>query len=483
MLVQVTIENFLSFREETTFSMLGVSGDQHHADHLAVDAAGKGRSLLPISAIYGANAAGKSNLIKAIDFAKDLILEGTRSSQALQVSSFKLGNYSNKPSKIEFIFTYKGDLYSYGFRLNNTQILEEWLYGTPFGKKREVPYFERVTSQKKETTVEYGTPLKGRSKKREQFLDFVAQGTRPNQLFLTEAIDRNVQTVKPVVDWFRKVLTIIPAEASSRGLELGILSNKEFTNFLSDFLRFADTGIDSIGTEEVEFDFDRHFPGMPQSMREELLQDLSKAGEEAGEDFVAMFENFRGKRYLLVKGTQGNLSLIQLRTQHRHANGHLVDFSMEEESEGTQRLIHLMPVLFLLQENPEKVILLDELDRRLHPLLSRRFIEVALSCRKKNSQNQLIFTTHDTNLLDLDLLRRDEIWFVEKNRQGASHLYSLAEFKIQPDIKIEKGYLNGRFGAIPFFGDIRNLGWLDCETESSEITDSKNEKAQSNKAI
>lgn len=481
MLVQVTIENVLSFREETTFSMLGVSSDQHHADHLAVDAAGKGRSLLPISAIYGANAAGKSNLIKAIDFAKRLVLEGTRSSQAIPVSSFKLGNYSNKSSKFEFIFTYRGNLYSYGFRLNLTQILEEWLYVTPSGKKREVLYFERVTSEKKDTTVEYGTPLKGKSEKRKQFLDFIVQGTRPNQLFLTEAVERNVQAVKPVLDWFRKVLTIIPAEASSRGLEIGILSNKEFTKFLSDFLRFSDTGIDSIGTEEVELDFERHFPGMPDSMREEILQDIAEAGEEAGEDFVAMFENFRGKRYVLMKGTQGNFSLIQLITQHRNENGQLVDFSMEEESDGTQRLINLIPALFMLQINSEKVILLDELDRRLHPLLSRRFIEVALSCRKQSSQSQLIFTTHDTNLLDLDLLRRDEIWFVEKNQQGASHFYSLAEFKI-PDQKIEKGYLNGRFGAIPFFGDIRNLGWLDCETAPSEKTDSKNEKDQSNQA-
>ncbi|MBW4574280.1 MAG: ATP/GTP-binding protein [Aphanothece sp. CMT-3BRIN-NPC111] len=453
--------------------MVGVSSDQHHADHIAVGAAGKGRSLLPISAIYGANAAGKSNLIKAIDFAKDLIVEGTRSGQTIPVSPFKLGDYSKKPSKFEFIFTYIGNLYSYGFKLNTTQILEEWLYITPSGKKREVPCFERVTSEKKETKVEYGSTLKGRSEKRKQFLDFIAQGTRPNQLFLTEAIERNVQTVKPVVDWFRKVLTIIPAEATYRGLELGILSSKEFTNFLSDFLRFAGTGIDSIGAEEVDLDFDYHFPGMPENMREELLQEIT----EAGEDSVVMMESPLRKRYLLMKVAQSNFSLIQLRTQHRHENGQLVDFSMEEESEGTQRLINLIPALFLIQEKPEKVILLDELDRRLHPLLSRRFIEVALSCRKPSSQSQLIFTTHDTNLLDLDLLRRDEIWFVEKNQQGASHLYSLAEFKIQSDIKIEKGYLNGRFGAIPFFGDIRSLGWLDCETEPSKKTDSKNEKA------
>src|SRR4028119_1826661 len=224
MLIQLTIQNFLSFRDEVTFSMVGVNSDQQHIDHLAEDAAGKGRSILPIGAIYGANAAGKSNLLEAISFAKNLVVQGTRTSETIPVSPFKLGDYSKQPSKFEFIFTHQGTRYSYGFTLNREQIFKEWLYGIPDGGKLEVMYFERVTSSKKETTVEYGSKLKGRSKKREQFLDFIAQGTRPNQLFLTEAIDRNVQTVKPVVDWFRKVLTIIPAEASSRGLELGILS-------------------------------------------------------------------------------------------------------------------------------------------------------------------------------------------------------------------------------------------------------------------
>ncbi|WP_016949315.1 ATP/GTP-binding protein [Anabaena sp. PCC 7108] len=474
MLVQLTIENFLSFREETTFSLVGVSSDQRHADHFAVDAAGKGRSLLPISAIYGANAAGKSNLIKAIDFAKNLIVEGTRSGQIIPISPFKLGDDNKKPSKFEFIFTYRDNLYSYGFKLNATQILEEWLYVTPAGKKREVLYFERITSENKETKVELGASLKGRSNKNKQFLEFIEQGTRPNQLFLTETVDRNVQLVKPVFDWFKKVLTVIPAEATHQGLELGMLNSKEFTDFLSNFLKFAGTGIDSIGTTEVELDFDRYLPDIPENHREEIIQNLS----ESGENSAVMIENSLGKRYLLMKNSQNQLNLIQIRTQHHHESGHLVDFTIEEESEGTQRLINLIPALFILKENPEKVIFLDELDRRLHPLLSRQFVEGALKCKSQNNMSQLIFTTHDTNLLDLELLRRDEIWFVEKNKQGASHIYSLAEFKIRPDLEIEKGYLNGRFGAIPFFGDIRSLGWLDCEddvTKKNNINNGKNQ--------
>ena len=443
--------------------MLGVNEDLNHIKHLAIDVAGKGKSLLPVAAIYGANAAGKSNLINAIDFAKDLIVEGTRSGQAIPVSTFKLADYSKKPSKFEFIFTSENTFYSYGFTLNYSQIFEEWLYGIPANKKKEVLYFIRNTSKNKETKVEYGVTLRGRSDKYKQFLDFIAQGTRPNQLFLTEAVERNVKSLRPVVNWFKRVLTIISAESRYTGLEIGILSSKEFTSFLSEFLKFAGTGIDSIGLDEVILDFDYHFPEMPESMRDELSQELA----EASENSVIMIDNLMGKRYLLMKGEQEQIRLMQLKTKHRHEKGQLVDFSIDEESEGTQRLINLIPTLFILKKNPEKVIFLDELDRRLHPLLSRQFLEFYLQCKTEESRSQLIFTTHDTNLLDLELLRRDEIWFVEKNQQGASHLYSLAEFKIRPDLKIEKGYLNGRFGAIPFFGDIRSLGWLDCQTESS----------------
>ena len=462
MLVQVRIENFLSFREAICFSMVGVNSDLNHVNHLAADAVGDGKSVLPVAAIYGANAAGKSNLIEAIDFAKDLIVEGTRSGKILPVSPFKLGNGSKKHSKFEFIFTYQNTCYSYGFTLKPSQILEEWLYAIPHQQKEEVLYFERRTSEKGETQVEYGDPLKGKSDENKQFLDFIARGTRSNQLFVTEAVDRNVELLLPIVNWFKKALTIIPAETPFTGLEIGILSSEEFTSFLSGFLKFAGTGIESIGIDEVTVDLDYHFPDMSEDMRDELNQQLA----EAGENSVLMID-FGKKRYLLMKGEQDQISLMQIKTKHRHEKGQLVDFSIDEESEGTQRLINLIPILFTLKKESEKVILLDELDRRLHPLLSRQFLEFFLQGKAEDIRNQLIFTTHDTNLLDLDILRRDEIWFLEKNQQGASHLYSLAEFKIRPDLKIDKGYLNGRFGAIPFFGDIHSLGWLDAETKPS----------------
>ena len=468
MLIQFTIQNFLSFRDEVTFSMVGVNSDNQHIDHLSNNEAGEGNSILPLAAIYGANAAGKSNLVKAISFVKELVVDGTRAEQLIPVPIFKLGDYSKKPTKFEMIFTHKGSQYSYGFKLNKEQILEEWLYGIPQGRKREVMYFERITSTstKKETTVEYGTILKGRSRtigensKRQLNLEFIAKGTRYNQLFLTEAVDRSVKELTPVFNWFKNILTIIPAEVNYTALEGGVHDgNEPFIDFLNAFIKSAGTGIESISTQKIDIDSDQYFLNLPKSERDVLSQELD---QNSG----VMLQNAQGRRVILSKGAGGELTLMRLRINHRSEDGSLVDFSMEEESDGTQRLIYLVPSLFLLKQDFKMVVFIDELDRRLHPLLTRYFIETAIKYRGKG--NQLIFTTHDANLLDLDLLRRDEIWFIEKDIQGASSCYSLAEFKIRPDLKIEKGYLNARFGAIPFFGDVQNLGWIDQSSELSK---------------
>jgi uncharacterized protein len=462
MLVQFTVKNFLSFKEETTFSMVGIDSDHSHESHLIFNPCAKNQSLVRISSIYGANAAGKSNLIEAISFAQDLIIEGTRSGKSIPITTYKLGAQSKIPSKFEFIFIHRNTQYSYGFKLNSSQILEEWLYVVPDGKKREVMYFERITTEQKETTVKYGASFRGKKKDNEQFLNFIAQGTRPNQLFLTEAEDRNVSTISPVFEWFEDVLTIIPAEAHFNGLEVVMFQDKNFTKFLSNILKHVGTGIESIAMEEVELDFERYLPEIPKDVKEKILADFE---EERGNAFV-MISTPANRHYLLKKSDDEQLSLILLTTQHLNEDGELISFEMREESDGTQRLINLVPILFMLQEKPEKVIFIDELDRRLHTLLSRQFLEMVLTCSSEDNNNQLIFTTHDTNLLDLEFLRRDEIWFVEKNNRGVSSLYSLAEFKIRPDLKIEKGYLNGRFGAIPFFGDLNSLGWLKCDDES-----------------
>lgn len=203
MLVQFSVANFLSFNEEQVFSMVASIGDQHPA-HLIPDVPRKGESLLRGAAIYGANAAGKSNLVHALRFAQTLILEGTRGSQSIPVRPFRLGGSEPRPSKFEFIIHSGGVLYNYGFRVDFARVWEEWLFATP--GKQEVPYFQRTTDERGQVTVEFGPSFKGRSKRQEEFLNSLAQDTAPNQLFLTRVALQNVAEVTLLCEWFEMSL-------------------------------------------------------------------------------------------------------------------------------------------------------------------------------------------------------------------------------------------------------------------------------------
>ncbi len=451
MLVQFTVENFLSFRAETTFSMVAVSADSRHLNHVVPEVGGGERGVLRTAAIYGANAAGKSNLFKAIQFARDVVLHGTQEGQPLPVMPFKFGDCAHQPSRFEFIFTLGESLYAYGFVLDARQIREEWLYVTRNGE--ELPCFERTTSETEGQQMQFGSLLTGNSRPQEQFLELLARTTGPHQLFLTQAAAQHIAELQRVQDWFWQDLLIIPAESQHRDLEISVYADSRFTEFMGAFLKAAGTGIEGIVTEEETLDFDRRFPQMPTAMREGLIAELAEAGPNA----VLALQVAPSERVLFRRDASGEIRLVQIKTQHRAPDGQVVNFRMEEESEGTQRLIHLIPAIFGMRQGGDRVVLLDELDRRLHPLLSRLLIEVALDSPPMSHSSQFIFTTHDTNLLDLDLLRRDEIWFVQKDAEGASHLASLAEFKLRPDLKIEQGYLNGRFGGIPILRTVADL--------------------------
>lgn len=456
MLVQFSVENFKSFNELTTWS-LRATADARLPHHIATNEKGKGGAqigILRAAAIYGANAAGKSNLVLAMSFAQRLILNGTRGEERLGVQPFKLGDGKEKPSRFEFIFRHNDVLYSYGFAATARRIHEEWLFATTTSK--ETRLFERVTNDDNKTVAEFGASLKRGAGG--AFLDFIAQGTRPNQLLLTECFERNVEAVKPVREWFDEVLQVIRADDHYQELLVEVHSNRSFVDFLAQFIKAAGTGVENIMPAKLDFDLARFLTTLPYEERSEIEQSIEQLTPG---DIATVTNNLTRKSFFLTRDDKGEVVLLSLQGVHKNSAQEDVPFLFEEESEGTQRLFHLVPALFQLKTKP-RVLVIDELDRRLHPLLTRLFVQAALDCRDDAPHGQLLFTTHDTNLLDLDLLRRDEIWFVEKDPSGATHLASLAEWKVRPDLEIGKGYLNGRFGAIPFFGDISKLL---CEPE------------------
>lgn len=455
MLAQFRVENFRSFREETELSMVASScGD--HPSHVIEDDTGKSISLLRVGALYGANASGKSNLVKALSFARKLIVDGTKSEQPTGTEPFLIHeDWEAKPSRFEFVIKYGGKLYTYGFVVGAQRVLEEWLFVV--SNVREQRWFERVSRRGEKVQVDIGHALARKSSKKRQMLDFVAMGTRPNQLFLTEMHERNVPAVKPLMHWFRNVLTILPAGSRYRLLDLRVHEDSEFTHFLGKLLAEVDTGVSSLRTETLDVDFDKQFPGMPDDVKADIAKVI------AGKKLVQIMSP-SGNQFIMSGGDGGRPSLLKLRAVHGTSTGQEATFDFEQEADGTQRLAHLAPALFDLKSE-EKVYFVDEIDRSMHPILSRALIRTFIAGTNRNARNQLFFTTHETALLDQDLLRRDEIWFVEKDRDQGSHLTSLWDFKVRQDASLRKWYLQGRFGAIPFIGDVTQLGLQSSEED------------------
>ncbi|WP_047462772.1 ATP/GTP-binding protein [Rhizobium rhizogenes] len=451
MLLQFSVENFLSFRGEARFSMMA-SADDHHPRHVLSPKNHK-RRVLRSAAIYGANGHGKTNLVHALIFIRDLIIDGSEVDKPLKVRKFKTSaGEDNSPATFIFNILTGGVEYEYGMKVARSHIQEEWLFSSPNG--REVPLFERVTNKGKDglsTTVEAGPSLVKKTKSGKlsgkDYLDFVAFGTRPNQPFLTEAIQRNVEALRPIFDWFRNDLQIISAEGEYAALEIRAHKDSDFVGKLSTAIRNAGIGIDHIETDVRTIEID-DFRDVPSEMLREISNTLDTGN-------VALLGARDSNRILIRKNDDNELEVIDLVFVHKREDGSEVRFTQDEESAGTRRLLHLLPMIADLSQS-DKTFVIDEIDRKLHPLLAYNLLSNFLG---DSDCGQLVFTTHNTHLLDLDLLRRDEVWFVEKTTDGDSQLYSLADLKVRADVEIRKGYLNGRFGAIPFLGSTQGLGW------------------------
>lgn len=450
MLIQFAVENFLCFKDETVFNLIATK-DRRHPSHInSNDGRVPKVDILKIAAIYGANASGKSNLINAIQFAQNLIIFGTSGDETIDVRPFRLdAECLQKPSRFQFIIYSRNAIYDYGFVVDRHHVHEEWLFVKT--KRYFKRMYERVILDTGESEYEFGPSLvkKGSPKKYLRYRHEM-EGTRANQLFLTEAFNRNIPEIEPVMHWFKYTLVILSPNSRYTALELRAQQDKKFNTYLNHMLRIADTGIVNVSSTIEKVVFNQRFPDMPKHIERQVRTSVNN-------DHVVLISDGE-KQYTISKTEDDQLIIVKLKMQHQGKEDHWVDFKFEEESEGTQRLIHLAPALADLSEN-EKVYFIDELDRRLHPLLSKALIQLHLEKHIELPNRQFIFVTHESNLLDLALFRRDEIWFTEKDQTGASYLVSLADFKIRNDLNIKKGYLHGRFGAIPFIGDIEKLGW------------------------
>lgn len=437
MLLQFSVENFRSFRDKATFSLLVPEGSSAK-EHTYFEESGY--RVLRAAALYGANASGKSNFSRAIATSAQLIQTRTQADEPLPVVPFRLdAKQTTAPTTFEFELLLDGTRHSYGFSLDRKRIHSEWLFRTR-GDEDEELVFERGA---KTDDWKFGPLLEAVGDR----VHFVAEGTRPNQLFLTEAIDRNLATLRPVYDWFSESLTIIAPEARYFGLERRVRDDAAFRQEIVKGMAAVDTGIVGVSTQSKPVDL---------KIRSEQPSFLEAVREGA-------FDTFDGA--LVEK--EGAYQLLRLVTKRRDAQDKDVEFSLGDESDGTVRFMHLVPAL---SESvlTGSLLVVDELDRSLHTLLTLRFVREFLAQPAEN-RRQLIYTTHDTNLLTRDLLPPEAVWFTEKDMRGATSLYSLAEFDQEQltalGPSLEAGYLAGRFGAIPFLADRTRLGWVGSETD------------------
>ncbi|MCL5037847.1 MAG: ATP/GTP-binding protein [Chloroflexi bacterium] len=426
MLISFTLENWKSFRNEVTFSMIAGREKQHN-DRVPEIKKYKMR-VLPISAVYGGNASGKSNLFKALEFSKKIIVNGLKLERPIPVDPFRLDpSCKKKPSNFSFMILIKDNLYEFSFSVTRKSVLKEKL--VQIKSSNEYKLYERAGNK-----ISFGKPFDNDDR-----LKFVFEGTRDNQLFLNNSVTQKVDSFKPVYDWFKNSLVLISPESEYMGLRNYIQKDHPSNKKMIDTLSSLDTGIHGLEEKPVRID------SVP------ALKDFPiKIIEENTEEDIGLVLSFSGDRYLFT--LEGDKIIVKkLFTSHRNIEGKNISFEMSDESDGTIRTIDLIPAFISLSEPCSNfVFFIDEINRSLHTLLIRQLLESYLESCSKDSRSQLIFTTHDVLLMDQDLMRRDEMWVTEHDREGSSTLYSFNEFKeIRYDKDIRKSYLQGRLGGVP----------------------------------
>jgi AAA15 family ATPase/GTPase len=445
MLIRFVVSNFLSFNEEKEFNMLAGSfkTHKHHIYDLGKIEVLKG------SAIYGANGAGKSNLVKAIDTLKELVAEGAVN-KSINEKKFKL-NVVNKDQPIHFeieFYTNK-KFFAYGLTIHNTWVIEEWLYESGITKEDKL-IFERKLSKANMPSIKIADKYQ-KTQKARLLIELMEENLlKNNELLLSKSENLRIEEIDIVKEWFDDKLNIIYPNSKFNGLVPVIATSERFKTFANDLLRTFDTGIKSLEIETV--DFEKFFGEEDEKAKKGLLEDLDNG-------MSVMFPSAVGN--VLILREDGKDIVRRVIATHDDCNGKGVIFELNEESDGTKRLLDFIPAFDLILSS-DVTIIIDEIDQSLHPALLKTLIHKVML--DESTQGQLIFTTHESNLLDLDIFRQDEIWFAEKDKiSGGTQLYSLSEFKPRYDLDIRKGYLKGRFGAIPFLADLENLNWQDYD--------------------
>lgn len=424
MLIEFSVSNFLSFKDKISLSLIksALKDKKIDSENNFTKLPELNTEILNSAVVYGANASGKSNLVEALHFFKSFISSSAASIEAegIDFRNFELSNDTEAlPSEFEIVFVTSEHQYTYGFQINKTHVHAEWLYQRelkPRAKEIELFYREQQNFNDIHEKFVISKELLEKNM------------IRPNALLLTVSAQFNNSVSQEIVKWLSR-LNVISGNRDRlySGYTLRRLKEPLMAELILKMTQFADLGIDD-------------------------LKLTSSGGDEES------FSNFDGTKSNSSKDKKREvLNSFHAKYDSDLKQSGLTSFNFfEDESEGTIKYFSLAgPIIDTLEKG--QILFIDELDSKLHPLLTQSIISL-FNNKKSNPNNaQLVFTTHDTNLLSAHIFRRDQIWFVQKNRYGSSELYSLADYKVRNDASFEKEYLSGKYGAIPIINDFSKL--------------------------
>ena len=419
MIKTFTFKNFLSFRDEVKFSLERDSNDDSHNDSFFSIQDGE---LLKSAVIYGANASGKSNFSKAFVFFHNFIVTSYANALSNRIPTvpFLLNSKTeNEPSFFEIELVTKDKKYIYGFEVSQSKVSIEWLHQYPQKKN----LFDRI-----------GNEINSNKRHFKEATAALEKQTRSNVLFLSLLAANNGSISNEVIEEIKKI-NVYPAENRDLILNYGFDNYSKHEAEMLSFLQEADFNIEEFQLEQKEVNKDEFANSFPPQMPRHLI-DLATTGSS--------------------KFVQRKVSTVHTKYDDKGNAVEKVPFDfMAQESGGTKQMFGFA-ALFLNALKEGKTLFIDELDSSLHPVLCR-FIVQTFNSKKKNPKNaQLIFTTHDSNLLDNEILRRDQIFFVEKDKYGASNLFSLSSLGERKDLSYRKRYFEGRYGALPYIKSNEN---------------------------
>lgn len=445
MLIQFTVENWMSFRDKATFSTVATSECQHNDRVCKLKNFQTG--VIPVSVIFGGNASGKTNLFRALRFAQSLIVYGTEIDSSIPVEPFVLNkDGTNSPTTFAFELWINNLNFKYNFSVTSKEVLKENLILVNSSK-------ERILYSRQCAQISFDETLNS------DLLQFIFESTWDNQLFLTNIGSHKLSSQIPenlmyVHNWFKDTLHLISPNIHFKAWSL-LNENQLFNEMFNKILSKLDTGISRLDIEDIPFDNISNSNETKSDIRDKILNNPERSVNIRLSNYDQLYRE-ENIEYLVITSKQGEPFAKMMKTYHTNTDQFELNVGFPRESHGSQRVIELLPAFIdltsqILSPEVESIVyVIDEIDRSLHSHMTVQLIRMYLDTCSHDSKNQLIFTTHDNSLINQKLFRRDEIWFTERHHTGTTTLISLSDYKgISYDKDIRKSYMDGRLGGVP----------------------------------